>query len=201
VRHLAASNMPIQKVTKEEVIQKSLFLFKKKGYHGTSMADLAQECGLQKGSFYHYFASKEVLMKEVLATMRVVFDEKIFPIAFDESLSPRERLVKLLTKQIRIVSSTEGGCLMGNMAMETALVTEEFKPLMRDFFETYLQALTSIYATRFPPERARKLAEQAVIEYEGAWILIKITDNYGHLQGVLERAIERFDQAYTFKVQ
>ncbi|MEZ4904166.1 MAG: TetR/AcrR family transcriptional regulator [Spirosomataceae bacterium] len=186
--------MPIQKVTKDKVINNALLLFKKQGYHRTSMADLAAACGLMKGSFYHYFSGKEALMKEVLGSVHSYFSVKVFPIAFDESLAPRQRLEKLIAKQIRVVSDTEGGCLMGNMAIETALVTDEFIPQMRVFFEEYLQTLTHLYAFRHPPETAQKLAQQAVVEYEGAWIMVKLTNDYQYLKDVLQHALDRFDQ-------
>lgn len=184
--------MPIQKVTKEEVINKALHLFKKQGYHRTSMSDLATACGLLKGSFYYYFSGKDALMKEVLGAVHAYFSAKVFPIAFDEALTPRERLEKMLTKQIRVASSTDGGCLMGNMALETALVTDDFTPQMRLFFEEYLQALTHLYAYQNTPEIAQKLAQQAVVEYEGAWIMVKLTNDYQYLQDVLQRALDRF---------
>jgi TetR/AcrR family transcriptional repressor of nem operon len=79
------------------------------------------------------------------------------------------------------------------MALETALVTDDFTPQMRVFFEEYLKALTDVYANQHAPEIAWKLAEQAVVEYEGAWILVKLTGNYQYLQDVLQRALERFD--------
>ncbi|MDF7817844.1 TetR/AcrR family transcriptional regulator [Runella sp. MFBS21] len=185
--------MPIQKVTKEEVVRQALLLFKKQGYHRTSMADLAAACGLQKGSFYHYFPSKDALMSEVLKLVHSYFKEKVFPIAYDESLSPRQRLEKMISKKIKIVASTEGGCLMGNMAIETALVTDEFLPQMQVFFEEYLQVLSHVYAYKYTSEEAQKLAEQAVVEYEGAWIMVKLTGKSRYLEDVLQRAVYRFD--------
>ena len=41
-------------------------LFAEKGYHGTSINDLARAMGLQKGSLYHYFKSKEELLFRLL---------------------------------------------------------------------------------------------------------------------------------------
>jgi TetR/AcrR family transcriptional regulator, transcriptional repressor for nem operon len=187
--------MPIQKVTKEEVVNQALLLFKKRGYHRTSMADLAEACGLLKGSFYHYFSGKEALMKEVLGAVHSYFKAKIFVIAYDETLLPRERLEKMLAKQIRVVSSTEGGCLMGNMAIETALVTDEFRPAMRTFFDEYLDALAHVYSYKYDAKKARQMAEQAMVEYEGAWVMVKLTDSSHYLQDVLERAMTRFDAA------
>src|ERR671936_3070023 len=40
-------------------------LFAEKGYQGTSLADLAEELGVQKPSLYHHIASKEDLLWEV----------------------------------------------------------------------------------------------------------------------------------------
>jgi AcrR family transcriptional regulator len=40
-------------------------LFAKQGYQGTSLADLAEELGVQKPSLYHHIAAKEDLLWEV----------------------------------------------------------------------------------------------------------------------------------------
>jgi AcrR family transcriptional regulator len=40
-------------------------LFAKRGYQGTSLADLAEQLGVQKPSLYHHIASKEDLLWEV----------------------------------------------------------------------------------------------------------------------------------------
>ncbi|MBN2809791.1 MAG: TetR family transcriptional regulator [Deltaproteobacteria bacterium] len=46
----------------EQLFNTAAALFAEKGYHGTSINDLAQAMGLQKGSLYHYFKSKEELL-------------------------------------------------------------------------------------------------------------------------------------------
>ncbi|TAF95662.1 MAG: TetR/AcrR family transcriptional regulator [Cytophagia bacterium] len=183
--------MPVQKVTREEVIQKSLPVFRQRGYYNTSMTDLAEACGLQKGSFYHYFDSKESLMKEVLGAVSSYFENKIFAIAYDESLLPVERLQKVLDKQIRAVTNTKGGCLMGNTAIETALLTDEFKPIMEAFFDGYVKALAAIYSTQFSAQAANQLAQQAAMEFEGALILVKMSGKEQLLHDAAHRIVER----------
>src|SRR5213593_2421020 len=37
-------------------------MFREKGYHGTSVRDIAESVGLLKGSLYHYIRSKEELL-------------------------------------------------------------------------------------------------------------------------------------------
>lgn len=50
----------------EQLFNTAAALFAEKGYHGTSIKDLARAIGLQKGSLYHYFNSKEELLFRLL---------------------------------------------------------------------------------------------------------------------------------------
>ena len=50
----------------EQLFNTAASLFAEKGYHGTSISDLARAMGLQKGSLYHYFKSKEELLFRLL---------------------------------------------------------------------------------------------------------------------------------------
>jgi AcrR family transcriptional regulator len=49
----------------EEVYAAALRLFREKGYHATSMQDIAAAVGLYKGSLYHYIDGKEELLARV----------------------------------------------------------------------------------------------------------------------------------------
>src|SRR5690349_7961833 len=47
---------------REELTRIAARLFAERGYQGTSLADLAEELGVQKPSLYHHIASKEDLL-------------------------------------------------------------------------------------------------------------------------------------------
>lgn len=49
----------------QEIFSAALHLFQEKGYHGTSMQDLADAMGMQKASLYYYIRSKEELLVRV----------------------------------------------------------------------------------------------------------------------------------------
>lgn len=51
--------------TKEHIIKASLLLFLQKSYRDVTMKEIVEKTGLSKGAFYHYFASKEELFKEI----------------------------------------------------------------------------------------------------------------------------------------
>ncbi|HEY8646265.1 MAG TPA: helix-turn-helix domain-containing protein, partial [Gaiellaceae bacterium] len=50
---------------REELTRIAARLFAKQGYQGTSLADLAEELGVQKPSLYHHIAANEDLLWEV----------------------------------------------------------------------------------------------------------------------------------------
>ena len=79
------------KLDRKTLLRNSLSVFKSRGYHGTSVNDLAAANGLLKGSIYHYIESKESLMLEVLNALRDHYVSKVFSKCHDESLIPYER--------------------------------------------------------------------------------------------------------------
>lgn len=51
---------------RKEVVSVAARLFAERGFHGTSMDDIARELGILKGSLYYWIESKEALLGEVL---------------------------------------------------------------------------------------------------------------------------------------
>lgn len=50
----------------EELLAAAVRLFGTHGYHATSMQDLAESVGIQRGSLYHYIEAKEDLLWEIM---------------------------------------------------------------------------------------------------------------------------------------
>lgn len=48
------------------IVEASIALFKERGFAATSMQDISDRVGLQKGSLYYYVTSKEMLLFEIL---------------------------------------------------------------------------------------------------------------------------------------
>lgn len=181
--------MPLQKVTKKEIIGKATEVFRLKGYHNTSMSDLAEAVGLQKGSFYHYFESKEAIMKAVLTELKNYLNERVNPVVFDESLSPRERLSRLLKSFGKTLLSKESGCIIGNITLETVAIYPDFRTIIKEIFENWIIALTHLYLSNHSEEDALKLAQQTVIEFEGAVMMSRIYQENSFIQECYQRAL------------
>ncbi len=183
--------MPIQKITKEEIILKSLEVFRHQGFHNTSMNDLAEACGLFKGSFYHYFNSKETLGKEVLIWIRDFLREKVWSVVNRAELTPTEQMQKILYKLGKMLLRFDGGCIVGNMTLEMAKLVPDFQGVLQEIFQDWMKAMTAVYSSKYQPEYAGKLARQTVMEFEGAVMLVNLFEQPEWYQDCYERAIAR----------
>jgi len=53
-------------MTRDDILEAAALVFRQKGFHGASMADIAEAVNLQKASLYHHVASKQELLVELL---------------------------------------------------------------------------------------------------------------------------------------
>ena len=52
--------------TRTLILDKALYLFANKGFHGTSISDIAKEAGISKGLAYNYFESKDAILQAIM---------------------------------------------------------------------------------------------------------------------------------------
>lgn len=52
--------------TREEILSAAAWLFRYEGYYATTMRDIAEKSGIEAGSIYYHFASKEEILNAVL---------------------------------------------------------------------------------------------------------------------------------------
>ncbi|MEO7174528.1 MAG: TetR/AcrR family transcriptional regulator [Saprospiraceae bacterium] len=185
--------MPRQKVDKQHIIKQALNLFRQKSYFNTSMADIATACGLLKGSLYHYFDSKESLMREVVRSVHEYFIAKVFHFAYDHSVSPKTRMENFFKAANHIFVDEESGDMLGNIGVETAILIPEFAEDIRLFFSDFFQAIQTIYLDKYGPEIAMELAERCVAEIEGSIMLSRLFNDKSYLQNTTNRIILRLD--------
>ncbi|WP_226670895.1 TetR/AcrR family transcriptional regulator [Metabacillus litoralis] len=85
---------------KRLIIEKATIFFAEKGYHSTSVQEIAEQCSMSKASLYKFFSSKEELFIEVFEYHQNTMFEKVATYSFDPSLSPKELFIKQLCIQI-----------------------------------------------------------------------------------------------------
>jgi AcrR family transcriptional regulator len=87
---------------RSELTRQAARLFAEKGYHGTSIGDLADAMGVQKGSLYAHIQSKADLLWEVARDGAAAFHEALDTIPDDLPAAEKVRLA--LRVHLRVVA-------------------------------------------------------------------------------------------------
>jgi TetR/AcrR family transcriptional regulator, cholesterol catabolism regulator len=86
---------------RNELTRQAARLFAEKGYHGTSIGDLAEAMGVQKGSLYAHIDSKADLLWEVARDGATAFQAALDTVSDDASALEKIRLA--LRAHLRVV--------------------------------------------------------------------------------------------------
>jgi len=97
-------------MTRDEILTAAAQIFSQKGFHATSMQDIAEAVNLQKASLYHHISSKQEILVDVLdraldlliANMEEVMNQPLPP---DEMLRQAMRVYLITILENRNLSS------------------------------------------------------------------------------------------------
>ena len=87
---------------REELSRQAARLFAEKGYHGTSIGDLADSMGVQKGSLYAHIEGKEDLLYETMRGGAAAFHGALDSVPDDAP--PAEKVRLALRAHLRVVA-------------------------------------------------------------------------------------------------
>jgi AcrR family transcriptional regulator len=82
-------------MTRDDILDASAQVFRKKGFHGASMVDIAEALGVQKPSLYHHVKSKQEILLALLDRALIMLTEHISTIS-SEKLPPDQKLRKMI---------------------------------------------------------------------------------------------------------
>jgi AcrR family transcriptional regulator len=82
-------------MTRTDILNTAAQIFSQKGYHGTSMQDIALSVNLQKASLYHHVSSKQEILFELLNRGLDLLSSEVGN-AIDGQDPPNERLHKAI---------------------------------------------------------------------------------------------------------
>lgn len=72
-----STKKPSKKHNISSILGAAAKVFREKGYHHASMADIAKETGLLKGSLYHHISSKEELLRLIVLDGLDIYTESV----------------------------------------------------------------------------------------------------------------------------
>ncbi len=107
----------------ELILAKGAQVMIRRGYHGTGVQEIVKAAGVPKGSFYHYFASKEDFAVQALAHLYEPRLQRYALALSDPANSPRQRVMSYYRELLAHFAAKEQcqhHCFIGSLSFEMA---------------------------------------------------------------------------------
>ena len=140
-------------VTRQRLIESARYLFWERGFAGTSMADLLAHAKVNSGSFYHFFDSKEALLREVLESYLIALHPMIVEPAYAATTKPIERIFAILEgyRERIVMTDAQYGCPLGRLALEIDPENRPAHKLIAENFRGWIDAVRDcLQAAKLP---------------------------------------------------
>jgi len=127
---------------KNRILQCAADVFSKKGYHNTTVKDIASEAGVSIGSFYFYFASKEELFSALYDYMGEIFQE----VMAKASQSVRGNIVLGIDQAVKSAFALlrEHKDLAGLLLLDNSFISEAIEKKKKAVYDRFLQDVCEI---------------------------------------------------------
>ncbi|MEW6684328.1 MAG: TetR/AcrR family transcriptional regulator [Nitrospirota bacterium] len=167
--------------TKEKLLDAAQRLMLAKGFPATTVEEICETAGLTKGSFFHYFESKDDLGQAVLDRYAGQGLGALETASFRGQRDPLKRILASIDHWIDLVKdpSAPCGCLLGNFAQELSDTHPKIRAQCARHFDRWTQMLKQDFDEAKSAYRPRAqidtqgLAEHYVAVLEGALLLTK----------------------------
>jgi TetR/AcrR family transcriptional repressor of nem operon len=168
--------------TRSRIVAEAAAVFNQRGYEGTSMQNVMDATGLEKGGLYRHFSSKEELAAEA------------FQYAWGEAMAGRTRdldniqgsvnkLLYIVDRFVTMRPSLPGGCPLMNMAVEADDGNPVLRALAHQALQEWQGRLIAIIKTGVAAAEirrgtdARRLANHIIATLEGALMISRLERN------------------------
>jgi TetR/AcrR family transcriptional regulator, transcriptional repressor for nem operon len=115
--------------TRDVLLRAGVVALTEKGFSATGIDEVLKSVGVPKGSFYHFFASKEAFGAELIALYADYFIRKLDQFLLDDSLTPLQRIDAFCQDAERGMARFDfrRGCLVGNLGQEMNALPQAFR--------------------------------------------------------------------------
>ncbi len=187
--------------TKERLIASVLELVAERSYANVGVQELCEHSGAKKGSFYHFFKSKQDLMLEALEHQTEAINKMILIPAFSSNVAPLERIERMFNLTYEYQKSLKGktgrvtGCFFGNLALELSTQDEAIRRLLDKIFNQQIklikQCLEEAVTMGHLSEIDIQLSAEAILAYwQGVIMFAKVRNEPEVLKSLAKGAQE-----------
>jgi len=197
------TKLPSRQDTKLALMQAGMDIMLEKGYTNTGIQEVLSSLGVPKGSFYHYFESKENFAVAIIRQQDSEYNLAIDSLLNDSSITPLQRLKKYCqdSKNGLVSQECRKGCLIGNLSQEMSdqseVLRKELSIVMknrsRQFARCIEEGQKTGEITQICP--ADKLADFFLCGWNGAVMLAKTMKDITPMETFIELVFDHFLKA------
>ncbi len=172
-------------VVRQRLLDAARDLMLRDGFTATGVADICAAAGVTKGSFFHYFESKDAIGAAALMSFGADLGAAFATAAFQSEPDPLRRIEGYIdfTAEVCRSSVLRRGCLVGMLAQELAAsepsVRKDCDAIFTGWAESFAEHLAAAKAAYQPDAtfEPRELASYFIAVVEGALLLAKTSAN------------------------
>jgi TetR/AcrR family transcriptional repressor of nem operon len=192
--------MPRTSDGRERLIEAGVELFSQRPYGSIGVAELCSRAGVNKGSFYYFFPSKEALALAVI-DRHWTWQKGVWAGILDGPGSLLERLRGLFdaTAQMQVDAVTGtgwvAGCLFGNLALEVSSQNEPVRLRLQEIFDEQIGMISSRLASAVESGELQSVtdvdgaAKAIVAQLEGLVLFAKVFNDPSQLDALWQNSL------------
>ena len=104
---VAAGRVTDPESARGKLLQTAAHLFRSKGYERTTVRDLAGAVGIQSGSIFHHFKSKDEILRSVMEET-IIYNTALMHAALAEASTLQERVLALIRCELQSIMGGTG---------------------------------------------------------------------------------------------
>jgi TetR/AcrR family transcriptional repressor of nem operon len=168
--------------TYERILEAGAQAIAARGFNGCGLSEILKLAGVPKGSFYHYFGSKEEFGVALIEKANSDYLDWLRPIVSDRRRTPLERLRAVLLEGYEECrqNGTARSCLVPKLALETSQLSDQVHAAVKCAYASWTAVLAQVIREgqaigEIPREQdPERLANVLVMLWEGATIRMEI---------------------------
>lgn len=171
--------------TRAHILNTGRSLTALRGYTGVGLSEILKEAGVPKGSFYHYFASKEAYGCALLETFVQEYGTKLANTLYRPDGTGRERLISYFAswQSKQLSDDPEDRCLVVKLSAEVADLSDDMSEILSNGVKQVLIALAETLEQGIadgsiaPMDNTEKTVETVYYLWLGASLVAALSRN------------------------
>lgn len=173
-------------MSKQQAIANLTPIFRYYGYGGATLSRLSQATGLGRASLYHHFpGGKQEMAAQVLEQVNQIMDQTVLE-PLRQSGEPHQRLQRMCASLSEFYHQGQETCLLSVLTLGEA--GDQFQEQVQQAMATWIETLAqTLQDAGLPAELAQERAEDALIQIQGALVVVRGLGDRQPFRRLMER--------------